>query len=106
MNGSSTSLSSHSSATHTASATTQKVTCRSKAITTHHAARPDASTADFRRIHVAHPLGEIEADRKQGQYRDQGHHQCQQRFGVESVAVRSEHQAGKHNLDPGIHLAD
>ena len=57
-----------------------------------------ASIAGFRRIHVAHPLGEIEADRKQGQYRDQRHHQCQHRLGVEIVAVRGQHQAGEHDL--------
>ena len=73
-------------ATNTASAATQNVNCRSRAIMTRHAAGPGASpsTAGFRRIHVTHPFGEIEADRKQGQDRDQRHHQCQHRLGVES----------------------
>ena len=64
------------------------------------------SMAGFRRVHVAHPFGEIEADRKQGQDRDQRHHQCQHRLGVEIEAVRGQHQAGEHDLRRGVELGD
>src|SRR4051812_4871039 len=104
-NGSSTSLSSQSTAINTASAATQKVTCRCRAINTHLDDMAGAtSTASFSRPHVTHPFGEIEADGKQGQYRDQHHHQCQHRLGVERISVRSQHQAGEHNLHPGVDL--
>src|SRR5215203_1213735 len=106
-NGSSTSLSTQSTATKTASAATQNVTCRSRAIKTHLAAGPSASTsmASFR-THVAHPFGEIEADRNQGQYRDQRHHQCQHRLGVKRKSMRGQHQTGVDDLDPGVDLGD
>ena len=47
-----------------------------------------ASTSGFRRVHVAHPFGDIEGDREQGQDGDQRHHAASTPAGIEIEAER------------------
>src|SRR3954471_20072196 len=100
-NGSRISLRSHSSSTTTTMVASQNTNCRSKLIgpsKPEPTARPRRCSSRFRRVHVAHPLREIEGDREQGQDRDQPDQRLDRKIRIDAESERPEHHHRKYDL--------
>src|SRR5262249_26527247 len=110
-NGSRMSWSNHSTAASTRNVRSQNVSWRPESIgSSPHApltgGKPGGSGTHFCRVHVAHPLGDIEGNGKQGQGRDQcgEHHHGYARIEIEST--RGHDYASERNLRNGVELGD
>src|ERR1700722_11641151 len=101
-NGSRMGLSSHSRATPTKSAATQKTMLRCIA----HPLSPLQSMPGAERVHMADPLSEIEGDREQGQDGHRRDGQLQRQHGFEAESMLPKDQSGQHDLRHRIGFGD
>src|SRR5579863_4804591 len=101
-NGSKIGLNSHNKPTNTANAALQNTMLRSICIALPSSGYSKQSVTGAERVHVADPLREIEAYRKQGQDRDQRHGEVRRDDGIERESMLAEHQRGKKDLRHGV----
>src|ERR1700688_952404 len=102
-NGNRIGLNSHNSPAKAASAEIQKTMCRSMCMAPF---KQCQSVPGAERIHMAHPFGEIEGDREQGQDGDQRHHQLRRHVGIKTKTPLGQYQNGEQDLRERIDFRD